>query len=75
MIAFKCDICGGYYEPYNYYGNQSDDEPNALMLYAKRAAFEDESAMVRYDLCPECMKAVNKLFEERKRRGPSIGGD
>ena len=75
MTAFKCDICGAYYEPYNYYGNQSDEKPNSLMLYAKREGFGKESAMTRYDLCPECMKAVSKLFEERKRHGPSIGGD
>ena len=74
MTAFKCDICGAYYEPYNYYDNQSDEAPNSLMIYATRE-IGGETHMIRYDVCPLCMKAVNKLIEDRKRRGPSIGGD
>lgn len=75
MTAFKCDICGAYYEPYNYFGNQSDESPNSLMLYENRACSSNYTAVTRYDVCPYCMKAVNKLLEERKRHGPSVGGD
>ena len=75
MLAFKCDICGAHYEPYNYYGNQSDKEPNSLMLYAKQEGFGHDNCMMRYDVCPLCMKAVKSLIEERKRHGLSIGGN
>ena len=75
MTAFKCDICGAYYEPYNYFHNQSDKKPNSLMTYCKRASGGDDNCMTRYDVCPSCMKAVNTLIEERKRLGPSVGGD
>ena len=75
MLAFKCDVCGAYYEPYNYFGNQSDGEPNTLMTYAKHVGMRHDTAVTRYDVCPLCMKAVNKLIEERKRHGPSIGGN
>ena len=74
MTAFKCDICGAYYEPYNYFGNQSDEAPNSLMLYAQRE-IGDDTCMMRHDVCPLYMEAVKELIEERKRRGPSIGGD
>ena len=75
MLAFKCDICGAYYEPYNYYGNQSDESPNSLITCGNRASCGHKTAIKNYDVCPACMKAVNKLIEERKRHGPSIGGD
>ena len=69
VIAFKCDICGAYYEPYGYFGNQSDEEPNSFMLYAKHEIGGD-GCMTRYDVCPACMNAVKELFEKRKALKP-----
>lgn len=76
MTAFKCDICGAYYQPYSYFGNQNNEKPNSLMTFVKRASgFQNDRVIERYDVRSERMKAVKKLFEERKRQGPSIGGD
>lgn len=75
MTAFKCDICGAYYEPYNYYGNQKEANPNTVVLCRKSAGVIANSINQTFDVCPKCMKAFEKLLEERKRHGPSIGGD
>ena len=66
MEAFKCDICGEFYEPYNYFSNQDHEKPNAIVLCNKSSSgFVNQIA--RYDMCPECMNALDILV--KKRRG------
>lgn len=63
MRARKCDRCGCYYDSYR--GNTMFEETgrtNALWLIDR---LDNEKAMSRktYDLCPECMKELEKFLK------------
>lgn len=73
MKAFKCDICGVYYEPYNYYGNKNTDKPNTVIFCRKAAGVIPDNITGTFDACPVCMEAIQSLINERKRIRLSIG--
>ena len=66
MTAFKCDICGAYYEPYCYFGNQ-EAHANTIVFCRKTAGIIANNITQTFDACPECIKAVDSLIAERKR--------
>ena len=68
MQAFKCDVCGTYYEPYNYYGNQDCSAPNAI-IFANDNAARTKTYGEKFDLCPDCMEAFKTLTKLRGRLG------
>lgn len=72
MTAFKCDICGAYYEPYHYYGNHDRTKPNAIMFYNDNAACV-RTYVEKFDLCPDCMTAFQTVMDVRSKMGVKKG--
>lgn len=61
MRARKCDRCGKYYEHYEGQTQfRSGEKANALLLIDRDL---DEKSWSRraYDLCPECMKMLERF--------------
>lgn len=76
-MAFKCDVCGNFYD---YYQRKDDCstvsmgqyDANAMMFMHinKYGAGIDNGFRTPIVLCPECMDAVvNKLIELKEKRG------
>ena len=62
--VFKCDICGRcYHYPENH------DEINRVTF--KQASYNTLHEIKYLDICPDCVKAFEKLIEERKSIGES----
>lgn len=60
--VFQCDICGGYYPiPRSY------DEINRISF--RQANFNTQHELKYLDVCPDCVKAFDKLIEEREKKG------
>ena len=70
MTVFKCDICGVFYDPYNFYGNQKTDEPNTICLARNSASSMPMLPHIQtFDTCPECMEAFEKFLKSRRNKG------
>jgi hypothetical protein len=55
MIALKCDNCGGYYD-------------HKIREITKIAFRLPSGAVVKEeDVCPECLAAVDKALDDRKK--------
>ena len=59
MTAFKCDRCGYFYEPYNYYGSQNDSKANSIETKSGMG-----STVKHYDICPSCMEAFEEFLQK-----------
>lgn len=69
MTVFKCDICGAFYDPYNFYGNQETDKPNTICLARNSASLMLMPHIQTFDTCPECMEAFEKFLKSRHNKG------
>lgn len=64
--VFQCDICGEYYPvPGNY------NEINRIAF--RQANFNTQHELKYFDICPDCVKAFEKLIEERKPKEENDG--
>lgn len=55
--AWKCDRCGGFFEPYNY-------DPEKELVITTRTKLSNCTKI--YDLCPKCVEDLRKWFFEYK---------
>ena len=63
-IAKKCDICGDFYEEYNY--KQAYDKPNGFMYLNIDARMKYYSGKVT-DCCPVCMESIMNHVKSLKK--------
>lgn len=61
-IVFQCDICGRCY-PYS----KNSDEINRISF--EQVRYSTKINLNYLDICPDCVKAFEKLIEERKSIG------
>lgn len=56
--AFKCDICGKFYDQYHklYLGKTKTSSARLI----------DVSSMY-YDICPDCVAAIQETIDERRQ--------
>lgn len=57
--AKKCDVCGGFYEPYNEANNSKNPNGFSTMsidCYGKYWMYK------KLDCCPECMSAITEFI-------------
>lgn len=57
--AKKCDICGEYYDHYQYVNLKNGMTLNGCML---RFATDNGTSWSSLDLCPDCMAKVHTLL-------------
>ena len=66
-IAKKCDLCGKYYEQYNYKNSSSDTNGFMLLNIDANGKYWSHSP---YDCCPDCMNhirsTINDMYKGRK---------
>lgn len=60
--AMKCDVCGGYYKPYN---TTRSKYPNSIRLTSTDEE-QWKSTIKHYDLCPDCLLAIALFIENLK---------
>lgn len=64
-MAKKCDLCGVLYDAKKVYSESG--KPNGISL---ERMYNDSNQLSKtlhtWDLCPDCMNAINKTIEERK---------
>ena len=58
---FQCDICGKCYPC-----PKSKDEINRILFTQIR--YDTQYELKYLDICPDCVKAFEKLIEERKKK-------
>lgn len=60
--AYKCDICGQFY-----------DDRHRLKISEYRIAWlsngSSDFSNMYYDICPDCMAAIQKAIDGRKKEG------
>lgn len=61
MLALKCDNCGGYFS----FGNRKDSNGIDFIHMDKNRNIE---LIDRMNLCPDCIAAVMKALDDRRRR-------
>lgn len=61
--ARKCDVCGGLYELYNTSYDRSRSNAIRMVKYDGEGYLNVKT----YDLCPNCMKAIEDVIEERRK--------
>ena len=61
-VAKKCDICGAYYDPYNW---KEFDPPNGFM-YLNIDNEGDYEKGEPYDCCPNCMDRIENFIKDIK---------
>lgn len=64
--ALKCDRCGTLYE---IYGSVRKGFNSVAIISKDQLGTYD--AVEKYDLCPECMKEVLKIMNEKKEKKPN----
>lgn len=67
MKAFKCDICGDYFDPVN--KNAFDTTPYIETGFKTINGHVINQKMV--DVCPLCMKDIKTLIETRRKTNES----
>lgn len=63
MKAYKCDVCGKLYVPYN---TRGDTGTNVLVQAVNNINVSGRRAIKEYDLCQECCKSFNDWLDSRK---------
>lgn len=68
MKAYKCDICGDYYEGYTAIQVPgSDMKFNKLRLIrANKCDLDEYAGWKDYDICPKCAKVIANLMAGSK---------
>lgn len=67
MLAKKCDICGTFYEAYNYKNNAR--EPSGIML-VNVCLDDDYYTQDVADCCPKCMEAIMNTINHLRLIAP-----
>lgn len=62
--AYKCDICGKMYEPYNFKHNKN--ETNGLIFVNIDPKDDRHFTNDRLELCPDCMESIRVHIENLK---------
>lgn len=70
--AMKCDICGRFYENYDY-DFPSEDSPNGIRFVTTRTSGNIVRTWEIKDCCPECMDYI--LSTILKLKGKSAVSD
>ena len=64
--AKKCDRCNGYYDDYD--GVAFSEEPTANRYDRMNLVRADDCGRYkRYDLCPDCMKALISFIKQGEK--------
>lgn len=66
MIAKKCDLCGGYYEPYNMKKHATETNGFMLLNIDNGQRYFSHNAT---DLCPDCMNDLHGFIMEHQLKG------
>lgn len=65
MRAYKCDICGGLYEAYEYGYKQYWFHPSKSTSSKLEGTIDIHANDYILDICPDCRKAICDFINER----------
>lgn len=63
-IAKQCDICGGFYEPYNIKNNAKNTNGLAFLNIDNEMHYFAHDPI---DCCPECIDVIQRYIDFRKK--------
>ncbi len=68
MRAYKCDICGTFYE------KNATTKNKDLTIKQQIYSIVSRDCSYKADICPDCMVALQKVIDERRINEESKGG-